>query len=68
VFHVKIIQAQMAADLKNGQTDIYSREWLGAACTDLASEIERAIVDARAIWIAGYTALANNRAFRCARG
>lgn len=41
VFHAKIIQAQMAADLKNGQTDIYSREWLGAACTDLASEIKR---------------------------
>jgi hypothetical protein len=41
-FHAKIIHAQMAADLLNGQTDIYPREWLGAACTDLEAEIERA--------------------------
>jgi len=42
VFHAKIIHAQMAADLKNGQTDIYPREWLGAACADLGKEVERA--------------------------
>jgi hypothetical protein len=41
VFHAKIIHAQLAADLKNDQTDIYSREWLGAACADLGKEIER---------------------------
>jgi hypothetical protein len=41
VFHAKIIYAQMAADLKNGQTNIYSRKWLGAACADLGREIER---------------------------
>src|SRR5207237_9580549 len=42
VFHAKIIHAQMAADLKNGQTDIYPREWLGAACADLGRDVERA--------------------------
>jgi hypothetical protein len=41
VFHAKIIHAQMDADLKNDQTDIYRREWLGAACADLGREIER---------------------------
>ena len=41
VFHAKIIHAQMAADLINGQTDIYSREWLGTACADLGREVER---------------------------
>jgi hypothetical protein len=41
VFHAKIIHAQMAADLINGQTDIYSREWLRAACADLGREVER---------------------------
>jgi len=41
VFHAKIIHAQMAADLKNDQTDFYSREWLAAACADLGREIER---------------------------
>jgi hypothetical protein len=44
VFHAKIIHAQMAADLKNGQTDIYSRQWLGAACADLGREVERSHV------------------------
>lgn len=41
VFHAKIIHAQMVADLKNGQTDIYPGEWLGAVCSDLGREIER---------------------------
>src|SRR5262249_40100560 len=40
-FNAKTIHAQMAADLKNGQTNIYSREWLEAACADLGREIER---------------------------
>jgi len=41
VFHAKIIHAQMVADLKNNETDIYSYEWLEAACADLGSEIVR---------------------------
>ena len=41
VYHAKIIYAQMATDLKHGETDIYSREWLRAACNDLGKEIER---------------------------
>jgi len=41
VYQAKIIHAQMAADLQHGQTDIYSREWLRAACDDLGKEIER---------------------------
>ena len=41
VIHAKIIQVQMAADLKNGQTDIYSPAWLRDACNDLESEIQR---------------------------
>jgi hypothetical protein len=40
VFHAKYIHAQMDADLKNHETDIYSREWLGAASEDLGREIE----------------------------
>jgi hypothetical protein len=39
--HAKIIRVQMAADLKNGATDIYSPAWLRAACDDLGREIER---------------------------
>ena len=31
----------MATDLKHAETDIYSREWLRAACDDLGKEIER---------------------------
>jgi hypothetical protein len=41
VIHAKIIRTQMAADLKNGETDIYSPVWLRAACNDLESEIQR---------------------------
>jgi len=41
VYQAKIIHAQMATDLKHGETDIYSREWLRAACNDLEKEIER---------------------------
>ena len=41
VIHAKIIHAQMSADLKSGQTDIYSPEWLRLACDDLESEIQR---------------------------
>jgi hypothetical protein len=41
VFHAKIIEAQMAADLKSGDTDTYSREWLEGACDDLETEIQR---------------------------
>jgi hypothetical protein len=41
VFHAKIIHVQMATDLKHGERDIYSREWLRAACNDLGKEIER---------------------------
>jgi hypothetical protein len=41
VYHAKIIHAQMATDLKHGETDFYSREWLRAACNDLGKEIER---------------------------
>lgn len=41
VFHAKIIHAQMVADLKNGQTDGYSSEWLRVACDDLGREIQR---------------------------
>lgn len=41
VFQAKIIHAQMAADLKNGQTDNYSRQWLHGACDDLEREIQR---------------------------
>jgi hypothetical protein len=40
--HAKIIHAQMAADVKNGETNISSREWLRAACNDLEEEIQRA--------------------------
>ena len=39
--HANIIQAQMAADLKNGKAGIYSREWLQVASDDLKKEIER---------------------------
>jgi hypothetical protein len=39
--HADIIQAQMAADLKNVKTGIYSREWLQLASDDLKKEIER---------------------------
>jgi hypothetical protein len=41
VIHANIIQAQMAADLRNGKTDIYPREWLQVASDDLKKEIER---------------------------
>ena len=41
VYQAKIILAQMATDLKHGETDIYSREWLRAACDDLGKDIER---------------------------
>jgi len=41
VIHAKIIHAQMAADLKNGETDIYSPAWLRVVCNDLESEIQR---------------------------
>jgi hypothetical protein len=41
VIHAKIIHAQMSADLRNGETDIYSREWLQVACNDLEAEIQR---------------------------
>jgi hypothetical protein len=41
VIHAKIIHQQMAADLKNGETDIYSGEWLRVACDDLDREIQR---------------------------
>ena len=41
VFHAKTIHAQMDADLKNDETDIYSREWLRTAWEDLGKEIER---------------------------
>jgi len=41
VIHAKIIHEQMAADLKNGETDIYSGEWLRVACDDLDREIQR---------------------------
>jgi len=41
VIHANIIHAQMAADLKNGSTSVYSNEWLRGACDDLKAEIER---------------------------
>ena len=41
VIHAKIIREQMAADLKIGETDIYSPAWLQVACNDLESEIQR---------------------------
>ena len=41
VIHAKIIRAQMSADLRSGQTDIYSPEWLQRACDDLEREIQR---------------------------
>jgi len=41
VIHAKIIREQMAADLRNGQTDIYSPAWLRVACNDLEREIQR---------------------------
>ena len=41
VIHAKIIREQMAADLRNGQTDIYSPAWLRVACDDLEREIQR---------------------------
>jgi hypothetical protein len=39
VIHAKIIRAQMSADLRSGQTDIYSPEWLRRACDDLEREL-----------------------------
>ena len=39
--HAEIIQEQMAADLRNGETAISSREWLRHACDDLEIEIQR---------------------------
>ena len=39
--HAKIIHAQMAADVKNGRTSSYSREWLRVARDDLEGEIQR---------------------------
>ena len=39
--HASIIQAQMAADLKNDKTDGYPREWLQVASDDLKKDIER---------------------------
>ncbi len=41
IIHANIIQAQMAADLKNDKTDGYPREWLQVASDDLKKEIER---------------------------
>jgi len=41
VIHANIIQAQMAADLKNDKTDGYPREWLQVASDDLKKDIER---------------------------
>jgi hypothetical protein len=41
VIHAKIVREQMAADLRNGQTDIYSPAWLRVACNDLEREIQR---------------------------
>jgi len=41
VIHAKIIHAQMVADLKKGETDVYSREWLRVACDDLGREMQR---------------------------
>src|SRR5207247_4594981 len=41
VIHAKIIHAQMSGDLRSGQTDIYSPEWLRLACDDLEREIQR---------------------------
>ncbi len=41
VIHANIIQAQMAADLKNDKTDGYPREWLQVASDDLKKEIVR---------------------------
>jgi hypothetical protein len=40
VVHAKIIHAQMAGDLKDGETSVYPREWLRAACNDLEAEIQ----------------------------
>jgi len=40
--HANIIQAQMAADLRSGETHTYSRDWLQGACDDLEREIQRA--------------------------
>ena len=40
VVHAKIIHAQMAVDLKDGETSVYPREWLRAACNDLEAEIQ----------------------------
>jgi hypothetical protein len=39
--HAKIIHEQMAADVKNGTTSIYSSEWLQAASDNLEREIQR---------------------------
>ncbi len=40
--HAQIIHAQMIADLKNGKTGAYSREWLQVACADLGADLQRA--------------------------
>ncbi len=40
--HAKIIHAQMAADLRTGQTGHYSHAWLRAACDDLGAALWRA--------------------------
>jgi hypothetical protein len=40
--HAQIIHAQMAADLKTGETGGYSREWLQVACDDLGVALRRA--------------------------
>ena len=41
VIHANIIHAQMAADLQNGVTSMYSSQWLRVACDDLNAEIQR---------------------------
>ena len=41
VIHANIIHAQMAADLENGVTSMYSSQWLRVACDDLNAEIQR---------------------------
>jgi hypothetical protein len=39
--HAKIIHRQMIADLENGETAGYPREWLRSICDDLGRQIER---------------------------
>ena len=49
--HAKIIHAQMDDDLRNGDTNIYPREWLQVVCDDLGTEIQRTKRSFACSWI-----------------